>query len=159
MSSPKVGSSRTSSLASIAMTSARCSCTIMPLDSSRTRWVCLILVRARKRFAFSREKRGCTPADEIDRFADPQPGAAAPATSAMKQTCCISSVRCERRIEAEHGQFAVELGQTEDRAQRGGLAGAVRSDQGRRCGPGAICRLTYVEGGPSRRSACSSSPR
>src|SRR5690606_20990074 len=33
------------------------------------------------------------------------------------------------RVEAEHRQFTVEIGQAEDCLERGGLAGAVRTDQ------------------------------
>jgi len=67
----------------------------MPLDSSRTRIFGVILVWDRNAWHFSREKRGCTPATKstasLTRI---QRGSTA--TSAMKHTCFISSLRWRR---------------------------------------------------------------
>src|SRR5688572_1075382 len=89
MSRPSVGSSSTSSLASIAITSARCSCVTMPFDSSLTRLVFLMSLRDRKCSQTSRRKRGCVAAtNSISWETRIQRGSTA--TSAMKQTSCIS---------------------------------------------------------------------
>ncbi|KAG1250980.1 hypothetical protein G6F65_018527 [Rhizopus arrhizus] len=79
----------------MAITSARCSCTIMPLDSSRTRCLGCSLVLARKRSQRARSKRGWTPATKsIASRTFSQRGSTA--TSAMKQMSFISSSRCSR---------------------------------------------------------------
>src|SRR6266446_3532821 len=92
MSRPSVGSSSTSNFASIAMTSARCSCATIPLDNCRTLLVRLIVVFARKFSAFARSNRGCTPATYSSNCVTRiQRGRTA--TSAMKETSRVSSSR------------------------------------------------------------------
>src|SRR5688572_4285558 len=92
MSRPSVGSSSTSSLASIAITSARCSCVTMPFESSLTRLECLMSLRARKCSQAARRNRGCVAATKsISWRTRIQRGSTA--TSAMKQTSCISRCR------------------------------------------------------------------
>src|SRR5579864_7667527 len=90
-----VGSSSTSSRASIAMISARCSCVTMPLESSRTRLAGRMSVLRRKSLAMARSKRGCTPATNSSACATrSQRGSTA--TSAMKHTSRISRSRWVR---------------------------------------------------------------
>src|SRR5262245_37327861 len=92
MSSPRVGSSSTRSFASMAITSARCSCVIMPLESSLTRLVLLMSLRSRKCSQTSRRNRGCVAATKsISCLTRIQRGSTA--TSAMKQTSCMSRWR------------------------------------------------------------------
>src|SRR5918993_43187 len=89
MSRPSVGSSSTRSFASIAMTSARCSCVTMPFDSSFTRLVFLMSLRDRKCSQTSRRKRGCV-AETNSISCATRIHRGNTATSAMKQTSCIS---------------------------------------------------------------------
>ena len=84
---------------------------------------------SQERFAFfARAKRGCTPETKsIASLTRIQRGSTA--TSAMKQTSLHQLGALLARIEAEHGQIAFDGGETQDRLQRSGLAGAVRTDQ------------------------------
>src|SRR6266567_2616287 len=89
MSRPSVGSSNTSSFASIAITRARCSWVTMPFESSRTLLPRLMVVWDRNSSAFVRSNRGCTPAT-YSIICETRIQRGSTATSAIKQTSRMS---------------------------------------------------------------------
>src|SRR5581483_3805555 len=88
MSRPSVGSSSTSSRASMAITRARWSWVTMPLDNSLTLLSGRIEVLVRKASAFARSKRGWTPAT-YSRACETRIQRGSTATSAMNETSRI----------------------------------------------------------------------
>ena len=128
MSSPKVGSSSTSNLASMAMVNARCTWVFMPLDNSRMRRLPVISVFASNADGPVAAESRMHAGDEVDGLIDPQPAGQ------------HRDVGNEAGIVHERGAFAKRLaaqhveppfigGETEDGAQRAGLARAVRADE------------------------------
>src|ERR1051325_1039586 len=92
MSRPSVGSSSTSSFASMAITSARCSCATIPFDSSRTLLLRRMSVFARSSSPFARRNCGRAPATKSS-GCETRSQRGSTATSAMKQTSRIRSSR------------------------------------------------------------------
>src|SRR6266699_3917769 len=143
MSRPSVGSSSTSNLASIAMTSARCSCVTMPFDNSLTLLSQRIEVKQsqgidfafpadrgfpEKSFCFRAIESRMHAADIIERLRNPDPAWEHRHIS-DERNGAHEPVALVPGVASQHSQFSLIRSEAEDRVERGSLAGSVRTDK------------------------------
>ena len=100
----------------------------MPFESSRTRLVRLMSLRARKCSQTSRRNRGCVAPTKSISWDDADP-ARQHRDVGDEADVLHEPVALVVGVEAEHRELAVEAREAEQGLERGRLAGAVRADQ------------------------------